>query len=416
MTSNTAYSFLILALTIGVGFAAMILAKRYRISQVIFLMLFGILLGPVFHLIDVNHDSLIRQIYPFLSSLALIILLFDGGISLNIFSVVKTIGKSFVFTVLVFVASVFISLALVPIFHFSIIDALLIGALLSGISSAIVLTMIEQVSLSEDAKTLLSLESVLNDSLVVLVVFLLIQVYQDMSNFALSTIVRELGISLIISTVIGGALAFLWNEALKFLKEFELDYMLTLAVLFFTYFVSDFFGGNGGLAVFVFGLVFGNLHALSSKLLSIPILQQKRIIGFQEEVTFFTRTFFFTYIGLLFPLWSIDVQTVLEGVLLTALYLLVRYMVSVFLLKDKDALPIVVGVLPRGLAAAVGVGLLLQYNIVINHVSELVFLVILLTNIIATCSVWEFGKAKRAEVDELEELIEEKEESGEGEA
>jgi cell volume regulation protein A len=416
MTSNTAYSFLILALTIGVGFAAMILAKRYRISQVIFLMLFGILLGPVFHLIDVNHDSLIRQIYPFLSSLALIILLFDGGISLNIFSVVKTIGKSFVFTVLVFVASVFISLALVPIFHFSIIDALLIGALLSGISSAIVLTMIEQVSLSEDAKTLLSLESVLNDSLVVLVVFLLIQVYQDMSNFALSTIVRELGISLIISTVIGGALAFLWNEALKFLKEFELDYMLTLAVLFFTYFVSDFFGGNGGLAVFVFGLVFGNLHALSSKLLSIPILQQKRIIGFQEEVTFFTRTFFFTYIGLLFPLWSIDVQTVLEGVLLTALYLLVRYMVSVFLLKDKDALPIVVGVLPRGLAAAVGVGLLLQYNIVINHVSELVFLVILLTNIIATFSVWEFGKAKRAEVDELEELIEEKEESGEGEA
>ena len=416
MTSNTAYSFLILALTIGVGFAAMILAKRYRISQVIFLMLFGILLGPVFHLIDVNHDSLIRQIYPFLSSLALIILLFDGGISLNIFSVVKTIGKSFVFTVLVFVASVFISLALVPIFHFSIIDALLIGALLSGISSAIVLTMIEQVSLSEDVKTLLSLESVLNDSLVVLVVFLLIQVYQDMSNFALSTIVRELGISLIISTVIGGALAFLWNEALKFLKEFELDYMLTLAVLFFTYFVSDFFGGNGGLAVFVFGLVFGNLHALSSKLLSIPILQQKRIIGFQEEVTFFTRTFFFTYIGLLFPLWSIDVQTVLEGVLLTALYLLVRYMVSVFLLKDKDALPIVVGVLPRGLAAAVGVGLLLQYNIVINHVSELVFLVILLTNIIATFSVWEFGKAKRAEVDELEELIEEKEESGEGEA
>jgi len=79
-------------------------------------------------------------------------------------------------------------------------------------------------------------------------------------------------------------------------------------------------------------------------------------------------------------------------------------------------LPIVVGVLPRGLAAAVGVGLLLQYNIVINHVSELVFLVILLTNIIATFSVWEFGKAKRAEVDELEELIEEKEESGEGEA
>jgi NhaP-type Na+/H+ or K+/H+ antiporter len=409
MSSDIGYAFLILSMTIGMGFLAIILAKRYKISQVIFLMLFGLLLGPGLHIIDVGSGSVIRQIYPFMSALALIILLFDGGVSLNIFNVFNTITESVIFTATVFIFSMLSSLILVPIYHINIFDALFIGALLSGVSSAIVIALLDKIKVDEDTKSLLTLESVLNDSLVIIAVFLLIQLHENAALVSPEGVIKSLGVSIIISTVIGSALAYGWNKVLKFLKEYELDYMLTLAVLFLTYFFAEFFGGNGGLAVFVFGLVFGNLHNLPSQLLSFSILQRERIKGFQEEVTFFTRTFFFTYIGLLFPLSNISLQVVMMSLLLTGVFIIVRYISTKLILNNKNVpSELVVGMMPRGLAAAVGVGLLIQHNIHIPNIEQIVFSVIFLTNLIATFFVFEYGRKNEAiNIDDEKEFVKE---------
>ncbi len=422
MSSDIGYAFLILSMTIVMGFLAIILAKRYKISQVIFLMLFGLLLGPGLHIIDVGPGSVIRQIYPFMSALALIILLFDGGISLNIFNVFNTITESAIFTATVFILSMLSALILVPVYHMDMLDALFIGALLSGVSSAIVIALLDKIKVDGETKSLLTLESVLNDSLVIIAVFLLIQLHENTASVSPEGVIKNLGISIIISTVIGGALAYAWNEVLKFLREYELDYMLTLAVLFLTYFFAEFFGGNGGLAVFVFGLVFGNLHNLPSHLLSFSILQRERIKGFQEEVTFFTRTFFFTYIGLLFPLSNIQPEVVMMSLLLTGVFIIVRY-ISTKLILNKKNIPtgLVVGMMPRGLAAAVGVGLLIQNNIYIPNIEQIVFSVIFLTNLIATFFVFEYESKNDAEInlDDEKEFVkklaaEESEEKEEG--
>ncbi len=403
---SVAYSFLILSVTICMGFLAIFLARKYQISQVIFLMLFGLLLGPVLHIIDVGPNSVIRQIYPFMSALALIILLFDGGISLNIFNVFDTITESVIFTFVVFTLSMFSALILVPIYHMNPMHALMIGALLSGVSSAIVIALIERVKTDEETKSLLTLESVLNDSLVIIAVFLLIQLSHNANTFAPETVIKNLGVTLIISIVIGTVMAYGWNEVLKKIKEYELDYMLTLAVLFLTYFFSEFFGGSGGLAVFVFGLVFGNLHNLSSRLLSFPILQRERIKGFQEEVTFFTRTFFFTYVGLLFPLEHTNTTVVLMSLLLTAVFVVMRYVgARITIWHTKMDKSLIIGMMPRGLAAAVGVGLLLQNGIYIPNIEQLVFSVIFLTNLISTFFVFEHGHGREEQLDEEKEFV-----------
>ncbi len=406
--SDIANAFLIIGMTIMFGFVSVWVAKKYRIPQVITLMLFGVVLGPLTGIIDVGPKSVILNIYPFMSSLALIILLFDGGISLNIFNVFETITESMIFTFVVFIASIFAALILVPLFHFTILNAIIIGSLLAGISSAIVIALIDGLKMNEDTRSMLTLESVLNDSLVIIALFLLIQIHTDISHVSFAGIIQKLSLSFIIAAVIGGAGAYVWNYVLKMIKEYELDYMLTLAVLFIIYFLATFLNGNGGLAVFIFGLVFGNLHNLPSKLLSFSILQQEKIKGFQEEVTFFTRTFFFTYIGLLFPLYQLNTSVIVISVALTAVFVLVRYLCTYVMIKDVDANDknLIAGMLPRGLAAAVGVGLLMQNNIFIPNVKQIVFSVIFLTNVLATIAVYEYaGKVGEEDDDEFVKKI-----------
>ncbi|MDH5739835.1 MAG: hypothetical protein OEY77_05870, partial [Nitrospira sp.] len=70
---------LVLGLTgliILVGLAGELVFKRTGIPSVLLLMGFGILLGPVFH---VAEPTAVMKLAPYFGTLALLIILFDGG-------------------------------------------------------------------------------------------------------------------------------------------------------------------------------------------------------------------------------------------------------------------------------------------------------------------------------------------------
>ncbi len=283
-------AFLLLGLIIVFGFFAVYIYEKYKISQVLLLMLLGLLIGPVLNIVDTSEGSVMRGVYPFMSTLALIILLFDGGISLNIFNVFKTISKSLIFTTFTFMLSILVGLVLIPIYHLNIIEALIVGATLAGISSAIVISMVEKVKASEKTKVLLTIESVLNDSLVIIAVFILIQAAIT-PNLSLSSFANKLLGSFAIATLFGALGAFVWHSLLKKIKSYQFDYMLTLAFLFILYSLTEMVQANGGLAVFVFGLVFGNLKNIPSYIISHKYisLEDERIRDIQYEITFFVN-------------------------------------------------------------------------------------------------------------------------------
>lgn len=419
-------AFFILGLTILVGYAALFLADRYKISQVIILMLFGFILGPVLGLVDTGEGSLMRSVYPFMSVLALIILLFDGGLSFNIFNVFRTITRSAVFTFLVFILCMLFTLSLIAFTSLTVLEALMIGAVLGGTSSAIVIAMVEKTPASDETKSLLTLESTMTDSLVIIFVFVLIQAAKTV-NFGLGDFANSLLSAFSISIILGIACAFAWNYLLQRFTKHGLEYMLTVAALFIVYSVTEAVQANGGLAVFVFALVFGNLKNLPSDFLSISKYKvDERIKDFQGEVTFFTRTFFFAYIGMLFPLRSISFDTVSISLILVALFIIARYIGDRLLLREEGyERELIIPMLPRGLAAAVVVGLVASNGIIIPHLEEIVFIVIFITNIIATFAVYAYhnGKKKDSEVPEEDvesaaeesEAAEEKEKTGDEE-
>jgi len=159
-----------------IGFAAEYFFKMTKISSVVTLMIIGLLLGPVFHIVDVSPNSSIRMAAPVIGAITLMVILFDAGTKMNLRRLVQTLPKASLFIVLNFVLTLFfIGLVVHHIFGWDWMYALILGATIGGISSPIVILFVNKLELNENVKTVLTLESTLTDVLCILTAVILIQ-------------------------------------------------------------------------------------------------------------------------------------------------------------------------------------------------------------------------------------------------
>jgi cell volume regulation protein A len=78
--------------------------------------------------------------------------------------------------------------------------------------------------------------------------------------------------------------------------------MVTLATLLLVYSLNSFVGGSGAIAALVFGLVVGNRNTilrLTGTKVRIETAGEK-VHSFHDEITFFIRSFFFVFLGIIF--------------------------------------------------------------------------------------------------------------------
>lgn len=389
--------FLLIGITMLLGFAAVLIFERTKISQALLLMLFGILLGPVLHLVDYSQESLMRELSPLIGTLALVVLLFDGGITLNLFRVIRAVPRAFAFTLLSFaITAMAVCLLMNFAFGWDYLYGLLLGAVVGGTSSAIVIAMVQKSAADEDIRALLTLESTITDALCIISAFLILQLLQ--AKEASILVAANLLLSAFsIATFLGVLGAIGWLLAMPRLKGKPFFYMLTIAIVFIIYAISDASGGNGGIAVFVFGLILGNVKMISK---IVPINQRyypdPSLALFQEEITFFIRTFFFVYLGLLVIPASLDTP-MLSMSLAVLIVIILSRQAATGLMFRKDTYQVrgLVGtMLPRGLAAAILATLPAQNGIVLPYFFEIVLICILLTNVIATAGLFVFSRKK----------------------
>jgi cell volume regulation protein A len=65
---------------------------------------FGVLLGPVFHLAE---PAMVMKLVPYFGTLALLVILFDGGINLHIMKVINETPLGLLYLVTVFDLTIF---------------------------------------------------------------------------------------------------------------------------------------------------------------------------------------------------------------------------------------------------------------------------------------------------------------------
>jgi len=406
-------AFLTVALIIIVGYFGMLFFKKTKISELIILMIIGLIIGPIssgFRLgvIGPGELNVFESFLPFFAAFALIMILFEGGMQLNFFKALKSLVNAFSFTLAVFslgmlftvIAIWFLSLS--GLIVFDLLLSLLIGTVIGGTSSAVIIPLVNSTSAREETKTLLSLESALTDALCIVVAVAIAQVFL-IGSANIIAVSSGILANFSIAAVIGFVAGLVWLKVMTFFDGKSYSYLMTLAALLLIYSLVQLVGGNGAIAILVFGIVLGNSIDITKMLQ----LEERRIDisikTFHSELSFLVKTFFFVYLGVLFKIEFATPPIILISVVLIAFIVFSRYIVSTGLGKIKPIFKpdnkLISMMSARGLAAAVLVSLPVSMGLdklpntlftpeLIGQITAIAFLVILLSNVLTTIGVF----------------------------
>jgi cell volume regulation protein A len=322
------------------AFAANRLAKRTGVPDVLVLMCTGLLLGPALHWIDASKfESATRGF----GTLALIIIIFEAGLELNLRETLKQLPAGLTLAVTSYVFSMAAS-ATVCAFALGISrqDALLAGATLGCVSSSIMLPVLEQVELRSATRVTLVVESSISDALGVLAVGTLLSYFaaKGLEPGPVSHGLTDPGIvitagslmgSLVLRIVLSVAIAlvagFLWSRLLPFLSDQRFWQVLTFGAVLILYAVTELLKGSDLFAVMIFGMVLANTQgrAVSLKIMRFAphpgVHTQEGILSFHAELGFLVRTFFFVLIGATLKFSALRRVGLLSLAILAALFL-----------------------------------------------------------------------------------------------
>ena len=377
-------------IVIFLGVAGESFFKKTGIPDVAFLMVLGVIIGPVLGIIQAET---VIQVVPYFAALALIIIMFDGGLNLDIKHVVKTAHFSFTLAIIGFVLSVvIISVATHYALGWLWLESILLASIVGGSSSVIVFGLVRNIKISEETKSMLSFESALTDILATIIAFILFEAVL-LGHFDIQTLEETLGRAVVVGLVLGFGVGIPWMYVSSKLGNAQHAYMLTLGILFVLFFLANSFGESGALTALVFGLMIGNKRHLS-RILRFKAPRIEMDDPTHNQLTFLVRSFFFVFVGLMATFGQIEYM--IFGIVITvAVYIGRAGIVKAVLTKRFSKLDksVTNSMIPRGLAAAV----LATYPITMGLPNaeaypQMIFFIILSSVIITTIGL---GKSKK---------------------
>jgi len=324
--------------------------KKTGIPDILFLMVLGVIIGPVLGIIQ---PEAVLEIVPYFAAVALIIIMFDGGLNLHLGKVVKTAH----FSVILVIVGFAVSVGIVGSFaHYGLgwewIDSILLGSIVGGSSSIIVFGLVKKLHISEEAKSMLNFESALTDIFAVIVAFVLFEAVLS-GEFSLDLLGVTIGKAVMVGLVLGFGVGIPWMFIISKLKNAQHSYMLTIGMLFMLFFLATSFGESGALTALVFGLMLGKKNYFT-RVLKIKFPEDLIDDSLHNQVTFLVRAFFFVFVGLLASFAQIEY--VIFGVIAAIAIYIGRIIITKSVLVrgfSKLDIKVTSVMIPRGLAAAV---------------------------------------------------------------
>ena len=330
--------------------------ERRGIPDVLGLMVIGMLLGPVFHVVDPTSFKTFGSLF---SNLVLIFILFESGTDLKISEVKKSFKESAGITVIGFlVTSVILATLCYFIFHLPLLACMFIGTALGGTSSAVVVGLVRKIAVKPKTSTILIMESVETDVFTLAFPISILGLMLT-GEFAIHAVISQFLASLIIALMIGIGGAFLWSFILNRLPTLKNTKFSTPAFLFILYGITEYLNFSGPLTALSFGIAIGNLKYFEPKLLE-RIISNKEIVlpederSFFSELVFLLRIFFFVFIGISIQIQRLD--WLMWGAVMTLALCLARVLYVPLVIPKSTPLldkAVISCMIPKGLGAAV---------------------------------------------------------------
>lgn len=335
--------------------------SRKRIPDVLMLMAIGLIVGPLLGWVKPESLGSIASIF---TTVTLVIILFESGTELNFNILLNSIKGTMKLTTINFFVTMAVVAVLGIVFEkFDILTGLMMGAILGGTSSAVVIPMVSQLKISEKGGTILILESAFSDVLCIVFAWAFLKADQS-GSMNVGPIIGSIIASFILSSLIGLAAAILWTHLLNKVRHVKNSILTTPAFVFIVYGINQWFGFSGAIASLAFGIGMANIDYMYNNGIFLKRLFKDQPAKLNEtekqlfsEVVFLLKTFFFVYIGISIRLdhfWPILVGFIITLVLFALRIPIVRMSVH----KEKGEFPtedkmFMSGIVPKGLAAAV---------------------------------------------------------------
>lgn len=389
--------FAIVSLIIFIGFFAEIIFKKTNVPDILILLAIGIILGTVMKLVSVEHFGEGINIF---TTFALIFILFQGALNIEFKVLIKSLSNSFSLTFFSFIATMAIVTIICVLMGMDYKIAMLLGSILGGTSSAVVIPIVNNLDLKEKYASILMLESAISDVLCIVGALTIIEIIHT-GEVVASGIVNSVLSSFSLAIFVGIILGFIWSIFLAKHENLTKAYVVTIAFIMglYAFVESPFVGASGAIAVLAFGLVLGNaksLHNFAGFDRKTRELFDRNLVSpsgknFYSEISFFLKTFFFVYLGILIDFSYIS-SFVYALILVIGIYLVRPFVVKyvfrkdVLIPKERTFLEILI---PKGLAAAVLAGVAVQSGvlgaesqILVNIVLSVILISIVLTSVL----------------------------------
>jgi Na+:H+ antiporter len=335
-----------------------------NIPDALWLLAAGVVIGPILGIVRPDQLTLVA---PYLGAVTIIVILFDGGARLDIATGLRTVPRA---TLLAFtgfaIAALIVCLASMAAAAAGFLpqpwswqQGLLLGTILGGSSSVVVMPAVFRAHLDPRVSGLVSFESALTDVLCIVgattIIELMVLGAAGAAPDPITGVARTFGLG-VAGGLVGGVLGLV---ALRFLRGSEYTYPLLLAGLMVLYVAVDANGGSAPLAILVCALVVANAHLPGfTGAEEWPGSLGPSVRGLHAMIAFVIKAFFFVFMGAMLgsPSWEMAFGVVLGGLLFAGRIIAVRIATVRAGLTSVEQ-HVVSALLPRGLAAGVLAGL-----------------------------------------------------------
>lgn len=334
---------------------ASIFSKR-MIPDVLLLIIVGLLIGPVLGLISPEQLGVVGPVFV---AVTLVFILFEGGTSLSVVEMQRSWKSTMSLTSVCFLCSVLIiGLIAYFFFHFSLISALILGSILGGTSSAVVIPLVRQLDMGKPSRTVLILESAITDVYCIVFTLAFLEAYK-MGHVNVGLTFGNIFSSFALAGLMGFLGAIIWARVLARIRKMQNSIFTTPAFVFIIYGITQVLGYSGAISALAFGITIANLDHFRQPFIRKMLgkeyhkLDETELVFF-GEIVFLVKTFFFVYIGI--SIVFDDINAILAGLLITLAVFVLRFFLTNFLSPKKSTAydkSIISLMVPKGLAAAV---------------------------------------------------------------
>lgn len=282
------------AILIGAGLVAVsimtsALAFRFGTPLLLIFLFIGILAGE--DGLGLQFDN--AELAFLTGSLALAIILFDSGFGTRTQALQRAAAPAFVLATLgVLLTTLLVAVAARFLFDLPWLHALLMGAIISSTDAAAVFFLLRAggVRIYKRVRSVLEIESGSNDPMAIFLTVLFIELILTEEEVSLMTSFLvgfglQMGLGIVMGLVSGYLIVKLVN---RLRLEEELSHILVIALALSTFGLTAHLGGSGFLAIYVLGIVAGN----------IGITGSSAFRRYQKGMTWLAQIIMFLVLGL----------------------------------------------------------------------------------------------------------------------